>query len=73
MERCDFGDRVFSTTTWCGRRRSGGHVGALVDTHDGLVAPRNDVIATAEHGIQRICDTHHLAFSVLGSRGLSLW
>jgi hypothetical protein len=25
--------------------------------------PRNDVIATAEHGIQRICDTHHLAFS----------
>jgi hypothetical protein len=38
-----------------------------------LVAPRNDVIAAAEHGIQRICDTHHLAFSVLGSRGLSLW
>jgi hypothetical protein len=51
----------------------GGHVGALVGEHDGLVATLNDVIAAAEHGIQRIRDTHHLAFSVLRSRGLSLW
>jgi hypothetical protein len=38
----------------------GGHVGALVGEHDGLVATRNGVVAAAEHGIQRICDTQSL-------------
>jgi DDE superfamily endonuclease len=33
----------------------------------------DDVVAAAERGIQRIRHTHHLAFSVLGSCGLSLW
>jgi hypothetical protein len=51
----------------------GGHVGALVGEPDGLVATLNNVIAAAEHGIQPIRDTHHLAFSVLRSCGLSLW
>jgi len=32
-----------------------------------------EVIAAAEHGIQRICDTHHLAYSFLRHSGLSLW
>jgi hypothetical protein len=33
----------------------------------------DDVIAAAERGIQRIRQTHHLAFSFLRHRGLSLW
>ena len=33
----------------------------------------NDVIAAAERGIQRIRDTHHLAYSFLRHCGLSLW
>jgi transposase len=33
----------------------------------------DDVIAAAERGIQRIRDTHHLAFSFLRHCGLSLW
>jgi transposase len=33
----------------------------------------DDVIAAAERGIQRIRDTHHLAFSLLRHCGLSLW
>ena len=33
----------------------------------------NDVIAAAERGIQRIRDTHHLAYSFLPHCGLSLW
>jgi hypothetical protein len=33
----------------------------------------DDVIAAAERGIQRIRDTHHLAFSFLRYCGLSLW
>jgi hypothetical protein len=33
----------------------------------------NDVITAAERGIQRICDTHHLAYSFLRHCGLSLW
>jgi hypothetical protein len=32
-----------------------------------------EVIAAAEHGIQRIRDTHHLAYSFLRHCGLSLW
>jgi hypothetical protein len=32
-----------------------------------------DVIAAAERGIQRIRDTHHLAYSFLRHCGLSLW
>jgi DDE superfamily endonuclease len=32
-----------------------------------------DAIAAAERGIQRIRDTHHLAFSFLRYCGLSLW
>ena len=32
-----------------------------------------EVIAAAERGIQRICDTHHLAYSFLRHSGLSLW
>ena len=34
---------------------------------------RNEVIAAAERGIQRIRDTHHLAYSFLRHCGLSLW
>ena len=33
----------------------------------------NDVIAAAERGIQRIRDTHYLAYSFLRHCGLSLW
>jgi transposase len=33
----------------------------------------DDVITAAERGIQRIRDTHHLAFSFLRYCGLSLW
>jgi putative transposase len=33
----------------------------------------NEVIAAAERGIQRIRDTHHLAYSFLRYCGLSLW
>jgi hypothetical protein len=33
----------------------------------------DDVVAAAEHGIQRICHTHHLAFSFLRQGGVSLW
>jgi hypothetical protein len=33
----------------------------------------NDVIAAAERGIQRIRDTHHLAYSFLRHCGLSMW
>jgi DDE superfamily endonuclease len=33
----------------------------------------NDVITAAERGIQRIRDTHHLAYSFLRQCGLSLW
>jgi transposase len=33
----------------------------------------DDVIAAAERGIQRIRDTHHLAYSFLRHCGLSLW
>jgi hypothetical protein len=33
----------------------------------------HEVIAAAEHGIQRIRDTHHLAYSFLRHCGLSLW
>jgi DDE superfamily endonuclease len=33
----------------------------------------NDVIAAAERGIQRIRDTHHLAYAFLRHSGLSLW
>ncbi len=33
----------------------------------------NDVIAAAERGIQRIRDTHHLAYSFLRHCGLALW
>jgi transposase len=33
----------------------------------------DEVIAAAERGIQRIRDTHHLAFSFLRHCGLSLW
>jgi transposase len=33
----------------------------------------DDAIAAAERGIQRIRDTHHLAFSFLRHCGLSLW
>ena len=33
----------------------------------------NDVITAAERGIQRIRDTHHLAYSFLRHCGLSLW
>ena len=32
-----------------------------------------DVIAAAERGIQRIRDTHHLAYSFLRHCGLMLW
>jgi transposase len=32
-----------------------------------------EVVAAAERGIQRIRHTHHLAFSFLRHRGLSLW
>jgi len=32
-----------------------------------------DVIAAAERGVQRIRDTHHLAYSFLRHCGLSLW
>ena len=32
-----------------------------------------EVIAAAERGIQRIRDTHHLAYSFLRHSGLSLW
>jgi hypothetical protein len=32
-----------------------------------------EVIAAAEYGIQRIRDTHHLAYSFLRHSGLSLW
>jgi hypothetical protein len=32
-----------------------------------------EVIAAAERGIQRIRDTHHLAYSFLRHCGLSLW
>ena len=32
-----------------------------------------DIIAAAERGIQRIRDTHHLAYSFLRHCGLSLW
>jgi len=32
-----------------------------------------DVITAAEHGIQRIRATHHLAYSFLRHSGLSLW
>ena len=32
-----------------------------------------DVIAAAERGIQRIRQTHHLAYSFLRHCGLSLW
>ena len=32
-----------------------------------------EVIAVAEHGIQRIRHTHHFAFSFLRHSGLSLW
>jgi hypothetical protein len=32
-----------------------------------------EVIAAAERGVQRIRDTHHLAYSFLRHRGLSLW
>ena len=32
-----------------------------------------EVTAAAERGIQRICDTHHLAYSFLRHCGLSLW
>jgi len=35
--------------------------------------PLNDVITAAERGIQRIRDTHHLAYSFLRHCGLSLW
>jgi hypothetical protein len=33
----------------------------------------DEVTAAAERGIQRIRDTHHLAFSFLRHCGLSLW
>jgi DDE superfamily endonuclease len=33
----------------------------------------NDVITAADRGIQRIRDTHHLAYSFLRHCGLSLW
>jgi hypothetical protein len=33
----------------------------------------NDVITAAERGIQRIRDTHHLAYAFLRHCGLSLW
>jgi hypothetical protein len=33
----------------------------------------NDIITAAERGIQRIRDTHHLAYSFLRHCGLSLW
>jgi DDE superfamily endonuclease len=33
----------------------------------------NDVITAAERGVQRIRDTHHLAYSFLRHCGLSLW
>ncbi|HEX8861660.1 MAG TPA: hypothetical protein VGC06_21690 [Actinomycetes bacterium] len=33
----------------------------------------DEVIATAEHGIQRIRHTHHLAFSFLRHCGLLVW
>jgi hypothetical protein len=33
----------------------------------------NDVITAAERGIQRIRDTHHLAYSFLRHCGLALW
>src|SRR5215218_3789943 len=33
----------------------------------------NDVITAAERGIQRIRDSHHLAYSFLRHSGLSLW
>jgi hypothetical protein len=33
----------------------------------------HEVIAAAERGIQRIRDTHHLAYSFLRHSGLSLW
>jgi transposase len=36
-------------------------------------ASLDDVIAAAERGIQRIRDTHWLAFSFLRYCGLSLW
>lgn len=36
-------------------------------------ATLNDVIAAAEGGIQRIRNTHHLAYSFLRHCGLSLW
>ena len=32
-----------------------------------------EVIAAAERGVQRIRDTHHLAYSFLRHSGLSLW
>jgi len=32
-----------------------------------------DVITAAERGVQRIRDTHHLAYSFLRHCGLSLW
>jgi hypothetical protein len=32
-----------------------------------------EIIAAAERGIQRIRDTHHLAYSFLRHCGLSLW
>ena len=33
----------------------------------------HEVIAAAERGVQRIRDTHHLAYSFLRHSGLSLW
>jgi hypothetical protein len=33
----------------------------------------DDIVAAAERGIQRIRDTHHLAFSFLRYCGLFLW
>jgi hypothetical protein len=33
----------------------------------------HEVIVAAERGVQRIRGTHHLAYSFLRHRGLSLW
>ncbi len=35
--------------------------------------PLQQVTTAAEHGIQRIRDTHHLVYSFLRHCGLSLW
>jgi putative transposase len=65
---------------WLGRQRSWlvverlpGYAPELNPVEPLWSSLKEEVVAAAERGIQRIRHTHHLPFSFLRSCGLSLW